>query len=85
MPVPQRKTPVGNGENHPLGRLGYKFEAPLSSFNQERHKLIPLRFECRLTKAPAETGEYVFTCTWTNEDGKKLTASTDPLRIQGEE
>ena len=64
--------------------LGYKFEAPLSSFNQERHKLIPLRFECRLTKAPAETGEYVFTCTWTNEDGKKLTTSTDPLRIQGE-
>lgn len=37
-----------------------------------------------LNKAPTETGDYVFTCTWINEDGKKLTASTDPLRIQGE-
>lgn len=42
-------------------------------------------FIFNLIKAPVETSDYVFTCTWTNEDGKKLTASTDPLRIQGEE
>lgn len=63
----------------------YEFEEMLSEFNLKRHKLIGSSFVFRLKKAPAVTGEYVFTCTWTNEDGKKLTASTDPLPIQGEE
>lgn len=61
----------------------YEFEEMLSEFNLKRHKLIGSSFVFRLKKAPAVTGEYVFTCTWTNEDGKKLTASTDPLPIQG--
>ncbi len=63
----------------------YEFEDPLPEFNKTRHKLIAMIFIFNLIKAPVETSDYVFTCTWTNEDGKKLTASTDPLRIQGEE
>ena len=66
------------------GYTGYEFDAPLTEFNRKRLKLLSMLFTFWLNKAPTETGDYVFTCTWINEDGKKLTASTDPLRIQGE-
>ena len=66
------------------GYTGYEFDAPLTEFNRKRLKLLSMLFTFWLNKAPTETGDYVFTCTWINEDGKKLTASTEPLRIQGE-
>ena len=59
-------------------------DAKLNEFNNMRLKLVSLRFTLLFIKNPSETSDYVFTCTYTNEDGKKLTASTDPLRIQGE-
>ena len=59
-------------------------DAKLNEFNNMRLKLVSLRFTLLFIKNPSATSDYVFTCTYTNEDGKKLTASTDPLRIQGE-
>lgn len=61
---------------------GYPVNESLAEFNVQYRKLVAGIFYLTLSKAPATTSVHRFTVTYTDEDGRVLTAVTSPVTIQ---
>ena len=66
-------------------QFGYPIDESLATFNRDYRKLVSGWFYIGFDKAPAATSVHRFTLTYTDEDGRTLSAVTSPVKIKAAE